>query len=408
MVMNTKKTIVQINSFNFGSTGKIMLQTAQAAEQQGFEVFVCYPQSRDNGKKEVKNSILIGNRYLRNLHLQLAKFTGYNGCFSYFSTINFLRKLKKIKPDVIHLHNLHNCYINLPLLFRYIKKNDIPVVWTLHDCWALTGQCPHFVMADCDKWKTGCHHCPSYKAYPAAHVDRTKTMWRLKKKWFTGVKDLTIVTPSQWLADLVKESYLRDYPVRVIYNGIDLSVFKPTESDFRKKYNCENKKILLGVAFPWRKQKGLDVFIELSKRLGDEYQVVLVGTTDEVDKQLPDNIISIHKTNNQTELAEIYTAADLFLNPTREDTFPTVNMEALACGTPVITFRTGGSPECVDEACGIVVPCDDVDAMEKAILYVDKNKFERQSCTQRTKGFQNDNMVNQYCEMYAAKAEGIK
>ena len=393
--------IVEINSFSFGSTGKIMLQIADCARNAGHDVWVAYPQSRDNSKVSADNNIIIGNRYLRNLHLKLAQFTGLNGCFSYFSTKNFLRKLKKIKPDIIHLHNLHNCYINLPLLFKYIKKNDIKVIWTLHDCWAFTGQCPHFTMAQCDKWKTGCHHCKTYREYPSSYVDRTKKMWKLKKKWFTGIKDATIITPSQWLGDLVKQSYLGEYPVNVINNGIDLSVFQPTDSDFRKKYDCENKFVLLGVAFGWGVRKGFDVFVELSRRLDEKYQIILVGTDDEVDKQLPKNIISIHRTLNQAELAEIYTAADLFVNPTREEVLGLVNIEALACGTPVVTFNVGGSPECINETCGVVVEVNDIDNMEKAIRHICEEKpFSKEACIAKAANFDKSEKFNECVKLY--------
>lgn len=228
--------LVEINSCNFGSTGNIMLGIAEIAREKGIDAYVCVPKSRDNSKKSVDGQIFIGNRFSRNLHIQLGQLTGYQGCFSVFSTWNFLRKLSRIKPDIIHLHNLHGNYINLPMLFRYIKKHDIPVVWTLHDCWSFTGQCPYFIMVKCGRWRTGCHDCTQYKKYPASKVDRTKQMWHLKKKWFTGVRKMTIVTPSKWLGNLVKESYLKEYPVKVINNGIDLDVFKPTPSDFREKY----------------------------------------------------------------------------------------------------------------------------------------------------------------------------
>jgi glycosyltransferase involved in cell wall biosynthesis len=393
--------IVEINMMAHGSTGKIMLQTADLARKNGHEVWVAYPDWSLTKNKEVENKILIGNRYSRMLHFCMTKITGFNGCFSYFSTKNFLRKIKKIKPDVIHLHNLHNAYINLPLLFKYIKKNNIKVLWTLHDCWAFTGQCAHFTIAKCDKWKTGCHHCKTYKEYPPSYVDRTKKMWKLKKKWFTGIKDATIITPSQWLGDLVKQSYLGEYPVKVINNGIDLSVFKPTESDFRKKHNLENKHILLGVALFWDYKKGLDVFIELSKRLDDRYQIVLVGTSDEVDKQLPNNIISIHRTQNQEELAEIYSTADVLLNPTREDTFPTVNIESLACGTPIVTFNTGGSPEIINETCGVVTEVNDVDHMEKAIRRICEEKpYSKEACVSRASNFDKDEKFKEYVELY--------
>jgi len=212
---------------------------------------------------------------------------------------------------------------------------------------------------------------------------------------------MTLVTPSQWLADLVKESYLKDYPVKVINNGIDLSVFKPTEGDFRKKYNCEDKFIILGVSFIWGVKKGLDVFIELSKRLDEKYQIVLVGTNEEVDKQLPENIISIHQTANQKELAEIYTAADLFVNPTREEVLGLVNIEALACGTPVVTFNAGGSPECIDETCGFTVKTDDIDSLESLIYKaINEKLFDKDSCIARAKKFDQSSKFNDYIKLY--------
>ena len=393
--------IVQINSCNYGSTGKIMLQTAYLAIKENHKCVIACPDSRENRKKKIGIQIFVSNRFWRNVHLKLAFYLGLNGCFSYFDTKKFINKLKKMNPDVIHLHNLHNCYINLKLLFNFIKKHKIKTVWTLHDCWAFTGHCPHFLMADCYKWKTGCYNCPKYKEYPQSYVDNSKFMYKFKKKWFTGVDNLTIVTPSKWLGDLVKQSFLKDYPVKVINNGIDLSVFKPTESDFRKKYNLENKFILLGVAFGWGVKKGLDVFVELSKKLDDRFQIVLVGTNDEVDKQLPDNIISIHRTNNQQELAEIYTAADLFVNPTREENYPTVNMESLACGTPVITFNTGGSPEIIDETCGMVVPKDDAESLYNEIVKIStENPYYKEACLKRSEDFDMHKRFEEYVKLY--------
>lgn len=395
------KTVL-INSCNFGSTGNIMLEIAETAENGGYTAAVCYPQSRDNSRKQKEKDFIIGTRFSRNIHLQLAGITGLNGCFSYFSTLKLLKKLDKLKPDIIHLHNLHNCYINLPLLFKYIKKHNIKTVWTLHDCWAFTGHCPHFDMIGCDKWKTGCYGCPQYKEYPKSLFDNSKIMYRLKRKWFSGVKNMTIVTPSEWLASLVKESYLKDYPVKVINNGIDLNVFKPTESDFRKKYALENKYIVLGVAFGWGRRKGLDVFIELARRLDKEkYKVVLVGTDDNVDKLLPENIISIHRTQNQTELAKIYSAADVFANPTREENYPTVNMEVLACGTPVVTFNTGGSPEMLDETCGAAVAKDDADAMYNEIIRICETKpYSVEACIKKAKGFDKNEKFGEYIRLY--------
>ena len=396
------KSIVSINLGNRGSTGKIMRSVSALAEKNGYIAYQAYPGSRVN-LPQIERDIILCNFVTFRINRELAKFTGYNGCFALMTTLRFLSRLNKIKPDILHFHNLHNSYINLPLLFRYVKKHRISVIWTLHDCWSFTGRCPYFDMTKCGKWQTGCGNCPCPKeSYPQALVDKTARMWRLKKKWFTGIEDMTIVTPSQWLGDLVKESYLKDYPVKVINNGIDLSVFKPTESDFRQKHGLGDKYMLLGVADSWGARKGLDVLVELSKRLdATKYQIVLVGTNEDVDKQLPDNIISVHRTQDQKELAEIYTAADLFVNPTREENYPTVNMESIACGTPVLTFRTGGSPEIPDETCGEAVDRDDIDALEAEIVRITKEKpFSQEACLQRAKAFDKDKLFREYVNLY--------
>ena len=226
--------VVQINLGNHGSTGSIAIGINEVAKSEGIETYFAYPWDSSN-KPSQNGDILIGTKFGRRASRKLGKITGYNGCFSIFATMKFLHTLNRIKPDIIHLHNLHNCYINLPMLFHYIKKHNVRTIWTLHDCWAFTGQCPYFSLVNCMKWKTGCHDCPQIDRYPPANVDRTRLMWKLKRKWFTGVKNMTIVTPSQWLADLVKESYLKEYDIKVINNGIDLNVFRPTKGDFEER-----------------------------------------------------------------------------------------------------------------------------------------------------------------------------
>ena len=403
--------IAQINMFPYGSTGKIMLQIAETAREFGHDVlcFSTEPFSCEGRRKpiEEKGLVYYGSFYENMIHNYLGKLFGLNGCFSYFGTKQLVNKLKEFSPDIVHLHNLHGFCINLPLLFRYLRKNNISVVWTLHDCWAFTGHCPHFTMVKCDKWKTGCGKCPQLDCYPKTWIDTTRMMFKQKRKWFCGIKDMTIVTPSRWLADLARQSFLEQYPIQVINNGIDLSVFKPTESGFRQKYGISNDKaVLLGVAFGWGKRKGLDVFIELFKRLDRvKYQIVLVGTDDKIDDQLPGGIISIHRTSDQVELAQIYSAADLFVNPTREENFPTVNIESLACGTPVLTFRTGGSPEILDEYSGSVVPCDDIDALEKEIVRICETKpYKREACVKRAAQFDMYNKFKEYVGLYEDRA----
>ena len=266
------------------------------------------------------------------------------------ATIKFIDFIKEFAPDIIHLHNLHGYYINVEILFEFLKEYNKPVVWTLHDCWAFTGHCAHFDLYKCYKWQNECGECPQKKEYPASFLfDNSRNNYIRKKQAFQGVNKLVVVTPSQWLANLVKESFLQNYEIRVINNGIDLTLFKPTYGDFRGRYNLENKIIVLGVASAWGVRKGLLDFIELRKLLDRRYEIVLVGVSEEDKKRLTEGMLGITRTDSVKELAEIYTASDIFVNLTYEDNYPTVNLEAQACGTTVLTYRTGGSVESVPE-----------------------------------------------------------
>lgn len=393
--------ILSINSVVHGSTGNIMLHISELVRKQGGEAYVAYPNGRHARNCSVKNGIHIGGFLSEDFHLLLSRITGLSGCFSIVATLSFLRKVSELKPDIIHLHNLHNAYINLPILFSYIKKKNIKVVWTLHDCWSFTGHCPHFLMSNCNRWKDGCFECPQYKKYPKSFFDNSRFMWKLKKKWFCGVESLRIVTPSKWLADMVSESFLNDYPVEIINNGIDLTDFTYTESNLREKHVCKEKYIVLGVAYKWNESKGIDVFVELSKRLSNQYQIVLVGVDKRQRTRLPENIMCIQKTRNQKELAEWYSAANVFVNPTRQEVFGLVNVEALACGTPVITFDSGGSTECIDEKCGIVVPNNDIDQVEKEIRHICTTEaFSKVECIQRAMKYDKESKFYEYLQLY--------
>ena len=390
--------IAQVNvTCAAGSTGKICKAIGESLLANGSRSYILHVQAQPDTEDLIACAT---PRYIK-LQAVKSRLAGNYGFNSRSATKRLITHLERIKPDIVHLHNLHSHNVHLGMLFEYLKKKQIRVVWTFHDCWAFTGYCPHFTMAKCDKWKTGCERCPQYRCHSFL-FDRSRQLYQKKKGLFTGL-DMTIVTPSQWLANLVKESFLKDYPVTVIHNGIDLSVFRPRESDFREKYGiASDKHILLGVAFDWGIRKGLDVFVRLSETLDPSgYQIVLVGTNEDVDKQLPSNIISIHRTQNQAELAEIYSAADLLLNPTREDTYPTVNMESLACGTPVLTFRTGGSPEILDETCGAVVPCDDTEAFRSEILRICEGQtFSKKHCVRKALEFDQNNKYKEYVELY--------
>ena len=395
------KRIVAINAVNYGSTGNIMLHIADKARSEGNEYYCYCAFSRSSIKNKNTNCYYIGDIVSRNIHLKFCELSGISGVGSILATKKLICQLNDIKPDYLHLHNLHNCYINLPMLFGYIKKKNISVVWTLHDCWSFTGKCPHFTIAKCDKWKKGCFDCPKLGDYPSSHIDNSKLMYKLKKKWFTGIQNLIIVTPSKWLANLVKQSFLKEYQVKVINNGIDLNVFKPIESDFREKYSLQNKRIVLGVAFSWSEKKGLDVFQKLADMLDENYCIVLVGTNDTIDHNLPNNIISIHRTQNQKELAEIYTAADVFVNPTREEVLGLVNIESLACGTPVISYTTGGCPECIDESCGFLVESNDISGLYEKIVTICENQiFDAYSCRRKAELFNEDEKYMEYITLY--------
>ena len=389
--------VVQINvTCGTGSTGKICLSISKLLTQNGIENYILY----SSGESDYPLGIKYTSNYYIKLQALKSRVFGNYGFDAKHATKILINELKHIKPDVVHLHNIHGHNCNLEMLFSYLKKNKIKLYWTFHDCWAFTAYCPYFTAIKCDKWKTCCECCPLRKQF-SWFADRSKWLFEKKKELFSGL-DMTIVTPSQWLADLVKKSFLKDYPVKVINNGIDLSVFKPTESDFRQKHGIGDKYMLLGVADSWGARKGLDVFIELSNRLdAAKYQIVLVGTNEVVDKQLPDNIISVHRTQDQKELAGIYSAANLFVNPTREENYPTVNMESIACGTPVLTFRTGGSPEIPDETCGAVVDCDDIDALESEIIRITKEKpFSQEACLKRAEAFDKDKLFREYVNLY--------
>ena len=397
--------IAQLNMVHNGSTGTIMLNIAKTARSLGHEVktysAVPFIRGKKNGEIKIAGHSFWGSRMASAFHYYGGRAFGINGLLSRRGTKQLLSDLEKFKPDILHLHNLHSFCINFPKLFEYIKKNSIKTVWTLHDCWAFTGHCPHFVTVGCEKWKTGCSDCPLYRQYPKSLVDDSKRMYRLKQRWFCGVKDMTLVTPSRWLGDLTRQSFLKDYSVTQITNGIDLSVFKPVESDFKSRIGCEGKKLVLGVSSGWSNKKGLDVFIELEKRFDDNYVFVLVGTSDSVSRRLPSGIISVPKTNSAEELARIYSAADVFVNPTREDTFPTVNIEALACGTPVVTFNTGGSPEIVDQSCGSVVACNDTDELEKEIKRVCvQMPYSPEDCVKRASAFDMNSKFKEYVKLY--------
>ena len=391
--------VVQINSYcGKGSTGKICVGISEASSTNGINNIIVYSHSKSNYNLSHR---ITNMAYIKVQSVKSHLFGNY-GFNSFFSTKKLVKFLKKYNPDIIHIHNIHGHDVNFKMLFKYISDFNKKVVYTFHDCWAFTGYCPYFTYAGCEKWKTKCSECPLKKKYSFL-FDLSLNNYKNKKKSFSliDLNNIVIAAPSKWMENLVKESFLKEIKTIVINNGIDLNVFKPTTSSFRRDFSLEDKYIILGVADSWEKRKGLDVFLYLSSKLSNDFKIVLVGTNEKVDKSLPSSIISIHRTTNQVELAKLYSAADLFVNPTREDNFPTVNLESLACGTPVITFDTGGSPESIDDTCGRVVDCDDIEGLLNNILSIKNTRpFTREACLKKAASFDYRDRFQQYIELY--------
>lgn len=390
--------ILQINSVSgLGSTGRITNDIASMLLSKGHESFIAYGR-----KKSVKRDsvIKIGSKFDVYYHVFITRFFDKHGYGSQKSTEDLTKKIDDINPDIIHLHNIHGYYLNIEILFNYLKKIKKPVVWTLHDCWAFTGHCTHFDYIGCEKWIKGCETCPLIKEYPSSMVDNSSLNYLKKKELFNSLENLTIITPSKWLAEKVKKSFLKNYPVKVINNGVDLKEFTPVKSDFRKEKGIDEKFIILGVANKWNESKGLDTFIRLGKELDENYQIILVGENNNKSK-IPKNIILIDKTDTIKELAKIYSAADVFLNPTLQDTYPTTNMEALACGTPVVTFDTGGSVEMIDESCGVIVGKNDFDDLVFKLKKIKETNFiSEENCLKKSKSFNKNDKYLLYFDLY--------
>jgi len=384
-----------------GSVGRIMVDIYHTLEKNGDIGLIAY------GRKKAPKHIhawRFGNNFDMGLHVLSTFFKGEHGFSSKRQTKQLIEKIRSWKPDVIHLHNIHGFILQVEILFDFLKQEGTPVVWTFHDCWPYTGHCAYYDYTGCDGWKTGCKNCQEYqKTYPyALFKNHTASNFLRKKKAFLGVKNLTIVTPSYWLAKEVKNSFLKEYPVQVIPNGIDLQKFHPLKSADRLRHlwGLENKFVILGVANIWERRKGLSYFLALAEKLPKDFQIILVGLNQRQRKKLPKNMIGAARTSHVEELAEIYSMADVFVNTTLEDNFPTTNLEALACGTPVITFDTGGSSESLDIHCGQVVPKKDINALVEAIKEEKQNPKKQEDCVRRAQQYEKDRRFQEYIKLY--------
>lgn len=387
--------VVQINATSgVGSTGRICESISKLLTKHNIENYILYSLRMSKYKSSIKYS----NEFIRKLQSLYEKISGKYGFGCIYTTIKLINKLKKIKPDIVHLHNIHSHDCNIKILFKYLRKSQSKIIWTFHDCWAFTGYCTHYYLLGCNKWLTSCNKCPQYKQYSFI-FDRSSFNFSSKFKAYAKGLPMTIVTPSSWLERQVSQSFLTNYKTIVVNNGIDINTFKPRESNFRQRINSENKFIILGVSMAWSYEKGYDVFNYLADNLDEKFQIVLIGSSNNVE--LSENIIKIERTNNINELVEIYSSADLFVNVSREENYPTVNLEALACGTPVVTFDSGGSPETVFKDCGAVIKRDDVVSLLQFIIDIQKNyPYDKETCVKHAKQCSDSLCFEKYLKLY--------
>lgn len=390
--------LFQINvSANWGSHGKIAEEIGQLVLAQGWDSNIAYGRIANPSKSKL---IHIGSMWDERWHGVQSMLFDNHGLSSKKATKKLIESIIKVQPDLIHLHNIHGYYLNYPILFDFLKAYNKPVVWTLHDCWCFTGHCTHFEYDGCFKWQTGCYDCKFKHVYPSSlFLERSKRNYEIKKKYFTSLNNLTLVPVSNWLGNHLKNSFMKEHHIYVIHNGIDISVFKPIDV----KRNDSTIEIL-GVASNWKMRKGLPDFIALRKALPQNYHITLIGLSKKEISELSSGLLGLERTNNVQELVEYYNKADILVNPTYEDNFPTINLEALACGTPVITYNTGGSPEAIDDLTGIVVEQGNVKKMAESILRLgeENNKEERRyNCRKRAEQLYNQRICYQeYLELY--------
>lgn len=350
--------VIQINSVaNTGSTGRIAEGIGGVLLEHGHESWIAYGRRAGTSSSQLYRIGTSRDIYVHGLRSLL--FDG-QGLGSARATRQLIGFIKSRRFDVIHLHNVHGYYLNFPILFDFLKDAGTPTVWTFHDNWPITGHCSNFERVDCQKWRTGCQACPLTSAYPRSLIDKSPRNYAIKRRAFASLERLTIITPSHWQGDKVADSFLKRANRLTIPNGIDLSAFQPCDAK-------SPRPLILGVASVWPPSKGLADFAQLRTLLPSAYRIVLIGLNKQQIAALPEGIEGIRRTESIAELAQWYSRASVFVNPTYSDNFPTTNLEALACGTPVVTYRTGGSPESICPNTGTTVQVGDVETLASSI-----------------------------------------
>lgn len=397
--------LLQINiEVNSGSTGRIAEQIGKVAIDNGFESYITYARGYNQSQSKV---IKIGNKFSILFHLLKTRLLGDHLNGSRYATLRLIKQIKTINPDIIHLHQMHGYYLNIPVLFNFLKELNKPIIWTLHDCWAFTGHCSYFTLVGCDKWKTECNNCPQSKKYPKSLIfDKSKSEFYQKDKLINSFNNITFVGVSDWVANLAKFSFLSKKRITSIFNCIDLKIFNPKNNKFDiiTKYGLEkNKKFLIASGTTWIKSKGLDDYILLAELLPSDYQIILVGINESISKNIPSKIKCIKRTENQIELAELYSTAEILLCLSYQESFGLTPIEAMACGTPSIVYNNTALKEIVTDKTGIKVETGDLNAVIEAIKHISENgkEFYFQNCLQRANEIydMNKNYLN-YINLY--------
>lgn len=382
---------------NWGSTGKIAEQIGGLAEKEGWECYLAFGRACNPSRLR---TFRVGWGLEVKVHYFINRFLDSEGLGSRCATRKLIRFIDKIKPDIIHLHNIHGHYLNYPMLVKHINKRGIPVVWTLHDAWIITGHCYLFGGTGCEKWETECHHCPMAFKYG---LDRSRQNIRRKKRLFTSLKQVELVTVSNWLKNVIGKSFMKDYPCRTIYNGIDLNVFRPRVSDWKKRLGLEARYMILGVATAWDERKGFNDYMKLATLLPPSYTIMLVGLTDDMITKLPQNVMGMGKTKSQEELAALYSIADVVTSLSVSESMGMTPVEGMACGTPAIVYDNTAQPELVTPETGKIVKTGDVAAVKEAILELcTKGKsYYSEACRERViTHFDKNNNFREYLELY--------
>lgn len=395
-----KRVLLQINSdINWGSIGRITEQIGILSISHGWDSYVVY--GRDSTTSSL-NTIKVGSKFETYEHYVENVLFDNDGLASRRSTKRLVEIIKNLNPDIIHLHNIHDHWLNYDILFKFLATLEIPIVWTLHDCWSFTGGCSHYTVNQCFQWETECNKC-KFKKGLLPIIEQTGTHYHTKKKLFNSLDNLVLVPVSNWLEGEIRKSFLKEQRIYRIYNGIDISVFRNIKSSIKKKYGIEDKSLLVALATAWSEHKGLNDYKALATKLPKDVCLMLVGLNKKQISGLPDSIIGIERTQDVNELVETYSAADIVLNLSYEETFGLTTVEGFACGTPGIVYKSTASPELVTPKTGLVVKPGDIDGVATAVREILKKgkEYYTKACRERAVNvFNKDDRFADYIKLY--------